>query len=275
MVRLLAIIVGVLLFAVSLNLSAWAPPQAPDFPLQTAQTPSPNATATATGTATQTAATATLAATPTGTPAGTPSPTAVPRGRLFYFPAAYYQLSPSPPDCIPRPHIPATSLSSEATLTGIFNSFRDEAGLSTLAWASGPTQASRRHAGDMARNGVEGFTGSDGSNPGQRLREACYDWVVVGQIIGWGFADPAVMAASWLGSPAHTALILDTRYDDLGPAYAFDESSRWRHYWAVTFAQPAGPNIRSSPGSSYSCTETLHWPGGGSLAIWNQKEPCP
>jgi uncharacterized protein YkwD len=156
------------------------------------------------------------------------------------------------------------------------NLFRFNAALSELSFSNGPIQASRRHANDMALNGVETFTGSDGSSPGERLRDACYDWVAVGQMIGWGYASPETMADFWINSPAHNTLILDPLYDDVGPAYAYAKDSKWKHYWAVTFAQPAGPNSRFDQGTAvFSCIVETTSTDGGARLTWTQKDPCP
>ena len=177
---------------------------------------------------------------------------------------------------MPLPHIPAVSLSAETELVAQLNAFRVAEDQETLVFANGPTQASRRHAADMAFNGVRDFTGSDGSNPGQRMRDTCYEWVTVGQIIGWGFADPGEMAQFWINSPVHRDLLLDSRYDDLGPGYAYNEESDWQHYWSVTLAQPSGPRIRSAAaGAGYSCSVETRSARGGSRLTWNQESPCP
>lgn len=293
MSRFLLALLGGLLLAISLNGAARQDPASPrdNDPLTPTTTPSvtlsPTLEASATATATATPITAatttetpsptvTATATAAMTPGATITATAVPLASLSYLPIAYFQAPPAPAGCQPLPSIPPASHSSEANMVAVLNAFRQSEGKPALVWNSATTQASRRHAEDMAQNGIQGFIGSDDSNPGDRLREACYDWVTVGQIIGWGYADPAAMAALWIGSPAHTALLLDSLYDDLGPAYAFEAQSTWQHYWAVTLAQPAGPNIRMRDETAvpYTCTYEISGPGGGSRAIWTQKEPC-
>lgn len=244
-------------------------------------------TATISGTATVTV-TATLTATATFTPTvtATPTPTVTPGPgetatppppvAIFFIPALHNQPPPAPPGCAPPPHIPAQSLSTEYEVTARLNGFRAAMGLPPLVFAHGPTQAARRHAIDIAENDLPGFTGSDGSNPGERLRETCYDWVAVGQIIGWGYDSAAAMTAFWTGSPAHSALVLDTIYDDFGAAYVYAPGSRWTHYWSVVFAQPAGPQIRENGATAvYTCTEQRRSATGGMHATWTQKEPCP
>jgi len=236
-------------------------------------TPTSTITSTLTQTPTPTM-TGTAVATPTITPSPSPSPT--PHGARFYLPVTYFQRPPSPPGCMPLPHIPPTSLSKEADLVRYLNGDRVANGVATLIWANGPTQASRRHADDMALNGVEGFVGSDGSNPGERLREACYEWVAIGQIIGWGYPTAEEMAAFWINSPAHSALILDPSYDDIGPGYAFNPDSTWRHYWSVVFARRAGPREELEAATAvFTCTWETGSARSGARLTWAQAEPCP
>jgi uncharacterized protein YkwD len=201
-------------------------------PFETVEsTPSPSPTATTTASPT---VTVTPSPASTATPSGTPTPT----------PTAYFaylqglQLMPPPaPGCTPLPHIPAYSLIEEQNITRLLNEFRVANGRPALNIMSHLVHASRRHALDMADNGLNSHLGSDGSTVGDRVTDACYVWNGVGEILGH-LTGAQVMAEGWFNSPGNRALILSDEYIDFGAAYYYDPGSRFGHYWVVTFARP-------------------------------------
>ncbi len=88
----------------------------------------------------------------------------------------------------------------------------------------------------MADNNFTSHTGSDGSNGGQRMSEACYDWSNWAEIIGWGFGgDTTAMIDWWMNSPTHHDIILAAKYADFGAGYAYNAGSDYQHYWTVNF----------------------------------------
>ena len=136
------------------------------------------------------------------------------------------------------------------------------------------TQAARRHSRDMADNNFTSHTGSDGSNGGQRMEEAGYDWTAWGEIIGWGFgADTSSMVNWWMNSPPHRSIILSSSFEDFGVGYARNSTSDWGHYWTVNFGKRATFGNTSSQ-DLYVCTFiTQGQSGGSSLKIYSS-EPC-
>ena len=116
--------------------------------------------------------------------------------------------------------IPPADPAIEQSIIDQLNQHRDDNGLASLTLVSELTQAARRHALDMAENDFTGHTGSDGSNAGERMRDAGYDWVVWGEIIGWGFGGSAEnMVNWWMNSPTHRSIILSNRFEDFGVGY--------------------------------------------------------
>jgi uncharacterized protein YkwD len=167
------------------------------------------------------------------------SPSSLPL--LDLTPSAYAYLplvirQPAPADTL----IPPDDIEKEQSVMDQINQHRQAHGLTPLDLASELTQAARRHSHDMAENGFTSHTGSDGSDPGQRIEEAGYEWTAWGEIIGWGFGgDPESVVSWWINSPSHRSIILSTDYEDLGVGYARDPSSAWVHYWTVNFGKRA------------------------------------
>ncbi len=165
-------------------------------------------------------------------------------------------------------------LANEQSIADQINQQRDANALPPLTLVSELTQAARRHSRDMADNNFTSHTGSDGSTAGQRMREAGYDWIAWGEIIGWGFGgDPERMVNWWMNSPTHRSIILSSTYEDYGVGYARNPSSDFGHYWTVNFGKRANQAL-VSPQEFYVCTFISRGSSGGSSLILYGPEPC-
>jgi uncharacterized protein YkwD len=83
------------------------------------------------------------------------------------------------------------------------------------------TASAARQANDMLANGVQGHTGSDGSSPAQRVKDAGYaSYANLGEIVFWstgpGGGTPAAAVAWWMNSPRHRAIVTDCGFTDAG-----------------------------------------------------------
>ncbi|MCZ7575498.1 MAG: CAP domain-containing protein [Ardenticatenaceae bacterium] len=160
-------------------------------------------------------------------------------GGAAYLPILINQPLPAPsPTATATPSPPDQSPQEQAIVTRI-NAERAARDLPPLAVAPELIQAARRHSRDMAEHHLTGHIGSDGSTPGQRIREAGYNWSTENEIIGWGFADPEAMVAWWMNDKLHREIVLSTAYKDLGVGYVTEPSSDWIHYWTVDFGSRA------------------------------------
>jgi uncharacterized protein YkwD len=94
--------------------------------------------------------------------------------------------------------------------------------------------AADRHVIDMRDNGVTGHTGSDGSTPEQRIKDAgftplskfgevMYIWVPA--------SSPAATVDWWMNSPGHKAILLDCQYTHAGVGLLYPGGVKW---YAVT-----------------------------------------
>ena len=98
--------------------------------------------------------------------------------------------------------------------------------------------AAQGHAVDMSTHPGMVHIGSDGSNGGQRIRAAGYQWVQWGEVTGWGWeGDAARMVDWWMQSNEHRPYLLDVRFTDCGVGYVYAPGSQWRHYWTVDFGR--------------------------------------
>ena len=91
--------------------------------------------------------------------------------------------------------------------------------------------AAQTHANDMSTNGFFSHTGSDGSQPWDRVSAQGYSWGWVGENIaqGQGSADAALTA--WKNSPGHDAILLSSQPTEFALAWASG------NYWVMVLAR--------------------------------------
>jgi uncharacterized protein YkwD len=130
----------------------------------------------------------------------------------------------------------------------LMNQQRAAYGLAPLAPAGELTQAADRHASDEAANDFSSHTGSDGSDPIQRMTDAGYEGVSYAENIGyaWG-SDPSYVWADqdmmdwWMNSPGHRANILNPDFTEVGVSVVdvertdADGTTYYYRYWCVDF----------------------------------------
>ncbi|HML24006.1 MAG TPA: CAP domain-containing protein [Aggregatilinea sp.] len=117
------------------------------------------------------------------------------------------------------------------------NQVRAEAGLGALTLNDALNAAAQRQINDMTSNDFLGHTGSDGSNPGQRISDAGYSWRAAGENALYRFdysVDGAV--GQWVDSPSHRAAMLNAAYVDAGIAYG--QSASGKVYYVLVMAAP-------------------------------------
>ena len=88
--------------------------------------------------------------------------------------------------------------------------------------------AAQGHCTDMSNNNFFSHTGSDGSQPWDRMSRAGYSWNFAGENIAVGQTSVADVMSSWMNSPGHRANILDSGFSHVGVA-------RVGNYWAQVF----------------------------------------
>ncbi len=134
----------------------------------------------------------------------------------------------------------------------LINQTRINNGLQPLRQSNQLAAAAFRHAYDIATNSIHTIDpnlyheGSDGSSPGDRVRDTRYPASLWREITGWGFGgNHEAMLTYWINSPTHRAIILDPAITEAGVAYLQLSGTMWLFYWVVVFARPyAAPPCR-------------------------------
>lgn len=108
-----------------------------------------------------------------------------------------------------------------------------------VTWNDLLAKAAFAHSEDMARNRYFNHQGTDGTQVGDRAREAGYDWLRVGENIASGLPSPEEAVAGWLSSPGHCANLMHPGFTQMGAAYAINSASEaGTLYWTQVFATP-------------------------------------
>lgn len=157
--------------------------------------------------------------------------------------------------CESYPAIQPNDITKDNAVEVGINNIRVEEGLPVLAQSPELAQAALRHSNDMAENSFFNHTGSDDSNAGQRMEDACYQWQAYGEIIAKGYKTPEEVIAGWMESPGHQDVIMSEWFEDFGAAYAYNANGD-DHYWTVDFGLRA-VELNLSADEYYSCTYYL------------------
>ena len=100
-----------------------------------------------------------------------------------------------------------------------------------LALEARLTAAAQDHSEDMHARQKMSHTGSDGSNPGERIARTGYVFASWGENVAAGYASVDAVMAGWLGSDGHCANLMNPGFTEFGAG----ESGR---YWTQVFARP-------------------------------------
>lgn len=104
-----------------------------------------------------------------------------------------------------------------------------------LAWNCQLENAAYGHSLSMAENDYFSHTGNDGSDPGDRISAAGYDWVTYGENIAAGYRDAESVMDGWLTSAGHCANLMNSSFKDIGVGVA-EGSGTYGSYWTQDFA---------------------------------------
>lgn len=107
-----------------------------------------------------------------------------------------------------------------------------------LNWHCTLEDVAYSHSRDMGDHNFFSHTGSDGLSPGDRVRNAGYDWSAVGENIAAGQQTVDTVMRTWLDSPGHCANIMQASYTEFGSASYTVDGSDFPIYWTQLFARP-------------------------------------
>lgn len=100
-----------------------------------------------------------------------------------------------------------------------------------LALEARLTAAAQDHSEDMHAHVTMSHTGSDGSDPGQRIARTGYAFAGWGENVAAGQPSVDAVMVGWLGSDGHCANLMNPGFTEFGAG----ESGR---YWTQVFARP-------------------------------------
>ncbi|MFF9060881.1 CAP domain-containing protein [Streptomyces sp. NPDC014882] len=201
-------------------------------------------TATSSPSASPTASPGTAAPAPAKTEAPaskTPTPPAPTRTTTASKPAT---APPSTTTAAPKPPAPtapaagtspvagtaAPASAAVARVVALVNGERAKAGCSPVTLNAKLSQAAQNHSADMASHTTMSHTGSDGSDPGQRITRAGYLWSTYGENVAYGYSTPEQVMAGWMASAGHKRNILDCGFKEIGVGLA-----QPGNYWTQDF----------------------------------------
>lgn len=95
-----------------------------------------------------------------------------------------------------------------------------------LVWDETLAQVAFHHCMDMDSNNFSGHIGSDGSDPGERLRRIGYRYNAIGENVGVGNFTETRIISAWIQSPGHRETIMNAKYRKIGVARVGD-------YWTM------------------------------------------
>ncbi|MFD6876214.1 MULTISPECIES: CAP domain-containing protein [unclassified Streptomyces] len=117
-----------------------------------------------------------------------------------------------------------------AEVLTLVNKERAAVGCPVLTVNEKLTKAAQDHSADMAAHSNMSHTGSDGSDPGQRITRAGYQWSTYGENVAYGYDTAAKVMEGWMNSPGHKRNILDCSFKEIGIGLA-----QPGQYWTQSF----------------------------------------
>ncbi|MCL6430843.1 MAG: CAP domain-containing protein [Anaerolineae bacterium] len=145
---------------------------------------------------------------------------------------------------------PAQSLSQDFVqrIVDLTNQQRASHGLPPVTLDPALTRAAQAHSDDMANHNYFSHTGSDGSDPGQRIARAGYSPIYAyGENIAAGQPSPEEAMNAWMNSDAHRSNILSPYFHHIGVGCAYREGTTYGYYWTQEFASHGPNNPAPSP----------------------------
>ncbi len=180
----------------------------------------------------RTAAVSTAPETPTATAAASASPTATFSAFVTPAPSATASLYATP---VP----PVSTGNMAADVIQILNSYRTSQGLPALranATLSADAAAYARLMADYSwflNYRSDPHTGPDGSSPESRAAASGYGGRWRGEALSAGQTSAQSAINTWLASPPHAAILLDSYAVEVGVGYYFRADDVYGHYWVL------------------------------------------
>lgn len=137
---------------------------------------------------------------------------------------------PAEPVGTPAPSDSAAPSGASVEVLALVNKERATVGCPALTVNAQLTKAAQDHSEDMAAHSNMSHTGSDGSDPGQRITRAGYEWRTYAENVAYGYDTAAQVMEGWMNSPGHKRNILDCEVKEIGIGLA-----QPGQYWTQDF----------------------------------------
>ncbi|MFE2151114.1 CAP domain-containing protein [Streptomyces lavendulae] len=137
---------------------------------------------------------------------------------------------PAAPAASPAPEASPAPSGAVAEVVALVNKERAAVGCPAVTVNAQLTKAAQDHSADMAAHATMSHTGSDGSDPGQRITAAQYMWKTYGENVAYGYPTAAKVMEGWMNSPGHKRNILDCSFKEIGVGLA-----QPGQYWTQDF----------------------------------------
>ncbi|MFE9561631.1 CAP domain-containing protein [Streptomyces sp. NPDC006487] len=137
---------------------------------------------------------------------------------------------PAEPAGAPEPSASGAPSGAVAEVLALVNKERSAVGCPVLTVNEKLTKAAQDHSEDMAAHSTMSHTGSDGSDPGQRITRAGYQWRTYAENVAYGYPTAAQVMEGWMNSPGHKRNILDCNVNEIGIGLA-----QPGQYWTQDF----------------------------------------
>lgn len=134
------------------------------------------------------------------------------------------------PTGAPAPSDSTAPSGAVAEVLALVNKERAAVGCPVLTVNEKLTKAAQDHSEDMAAHSNMSHTGSDGSDPGQRITRAGYQWTTYAENVAYGYPTAAKVMEGWMNSPGHKRNILDCNVKEIGIGLA-----QPGQYWTQDF----------------------------------------
>jgi uncharacterized protein YkwD len=118
-------------------------------------------------------------------------------------------------------------------ILGLVNQERAKVGADPLKINEQLDLAADQHTLDQASMNKMSHTGSNGSNMGDRIKNAGYVFSSAAENVAYGFGDAAAVMNGWMNSEGHRQNILNPNYKEIGIGYA--QGADGRPYWTQDF----------------------------------------
>jgi len=126
----------------------------------------------------------------------------------------------------------------EAQVLTLLNQERTSRGIPALTSSVKLRNAALGHTQDMACNDFMSHIGSSGSDPGDRITAAGYDFSTWGENVAAGYTTPSSVVGAWMDSTGHRTNILNPNFTEIGIGYVYNSASFYDHYWTTDFGAP-------------------------------------